>query len=101
MKRYNERFDAYYETDTNEWLESKCDDPECDYCSGRPDHPPPFEAGDTVMVIPYNRKAIVVEQYLSYDYPDVFWGNVKVNYEDGVQGTCNNWQLKIIEYANS
>lgn len=101
MKRYNERFDAYYETDTNEWLESKCDDPECDYCSGRPDKPPPFEAGDTVMVIPYNRKAIVVEQYLSYDYPDVFWGNVKVNYEDGVQGTCNNWQLKVIEYANS
>ena len=101
MKRYNERFDAYYETDTNEWLESKCDDPECDYCSGRPYKPPPFEAGDTVMVIPYNRKAIVVEQYLSYDYPDVFWGNVKVNYEDGVQGTCNNWQLKVIEYANS
>ncbi len=101
MKRYNERFDAYYETDTNEWLEAKCSDSECDYCSGRPDHSPPFERGDLVMVIPYNRKATVVEQYLSYDYPDVFWGNVKVEYEDGVQGTCNNWQLKVIEYANS
>ena len=69
-----------------------------DYCSGRPDHPPPFEAGDVVMVIPYNRKATVVEQYLSYDGPEVFWGNVKVRYDDGIEGTCNNWQLKVIEY---
>ena len=99
MKRYNERFDAYYETDTNQWLEDKCDDLDCDYCSGRPDHSPPFEAGDRVRVLPNNMDATVVEQYLSYDGPECFWGNVKVKYDDGVEGISNNWQLKVIEYG--
>lgn len=37
MKQYSEKFDAYYDDETGEWLESKCDDPNCEYCANRPD----------------------------------------------------------------
>lgn len=46
MKQYNEQFDAYYDDETLEWLESKCDDPECEYCVNRPDNPPEYKEGD-------------------------------------------------------
>lgn len=34
---YSEQYDAFYDTKTGEWLESKCDDPNCEYCSNRPE----------------------------------------------------------------
>jgi hypothetical protein len=39
MKQYSEQYDAYYDDETNEWLEDKCDDPECEYCPNRPEKP--------------------------------------------------------------
>ena len=36
---YSEKYDAYYDEDTNEWLESKCDDPTCEFCVNRPERP--------------------------------------------------------------
>ena len=36
-KGYSEEYDAYYDKETGEWLEDKCDDPTCEYCTGRPD----------------------------------------------------------------
>ena len=38
-KQYSEQFDAYYDDETNEWLESTCDDPNCEYCTNRPEKP--------------------------------------------------------------
>lgn len=35
-KRYSEEYDAYYDAQTGEWLESKCDDPNCQFCANRP-----------------------------------------------------------------
>lgn len=35
-QKYSEQYDAYYDEQTNEWLEDTCDDPECEYCVGRP-----------------------------------------------------------------
>lgn len=35
-KAYNEQYDAYYNTVTKEWLEPRCEDPACEYCSVRP-----------------------------------------------------------------
>jgi len=35
-KEYSEKYDAYYDPETGEWLESKCGDPECEFCSVRP-----------------------------------------------------------------
>lgn len=37
--KYSEKYDANYDELTNEWLEKKCSDPECEYCAGRPDRP--------------------------------------------------------------
>jgi hypothetical protein len=36
---YSKQYDAYYNPTTNEWTESKCDDPNCEYCMNRPDKP--------------------------------------------------------------
>lgn len=101
MKRYNERFDAYYDDETRTWLESKCDDLECEYCTERPDHPPPFERGDRVYVHPLKTEATVDEQYLSYDGSECFWGNVRLKYDDGVYGTSNSWQCERISRNES
>ena len=41
-RKYSEQYDAYYDEQTNEWLEDICEDPECEYCvgrHGRPDKP--------------------------------------------------------------
>ena len=41
-QRYSEQYDAYYDEQTNEWLEDICDDPDCDLCigmHGRPEKP--------------------------------------------------------------
>lgn len=34
--RYNGNYDAYYDTKTREWVESKCADSECQFCASRP-----------------------------------------------------------------
>lgn len=36
---YSEEFDCFYNPVTNEWTEPKCSDPECHYCSRRPERP--------------------------------------------------------------
>lgn len=36
--KYNAKHDAYYNAETGEWLEKKCDDPECEFCANRPDN---------------------------------------------------------------
>lgn len=37
--QYSEKYDTYFCELCNTWLESKCDDPECDYCVNRPAKP--------------------------------------------------------------
>lgn len=38
---YSEKYDAYYNEETNQWLESRCDDPTCEFCVDRPTRPLP------------------------------------------------------------
>lgn len=33
------RFDAYYCVSCNEWLEDRCSDPSCNFCTARPFNP--------------------------------------------------------------
>ncbi len=54
---------------------------------------PSFLPGDRVLVLPLKMEATVIEQLRSYDYPEWFWGNVKLQYDDGIIGTSNSWQL--------
>lgn len=43
-EKYSEEYDAFYNVETNQWLESKCDDPTCEYCMSRPERPLGVEA---------------------------------------------------------
>lgn len=36
----NDTYDSYYCPRCEEWLENGCGHPACDFCSGRPEHPP-------------------------------------------------------------
>jgi hypothetical protein len=56
-----------------------------------------FTSGTKVLVVPNQMVATVIKQWLHYDGPESFWGNVLVEYDDGIRGTCNSWQLKYIE----
>lgn len=38
-RQYSNKYDAYYCELCNQWLERKCEDPECEFCSIRPDKP--------------------------------------------------------------
>jgi hypothetical protein len=36
---YSEKYDAHYSKSENVWLDDKCTDPSCKYCSTRPERP--------------------------------------------------------------
>jgi hypothetical protein len=38
-QKFSIEYDAYYCKSCNEWLESKCDDPTCEFCTIRPATP--------------------------------------------------------------
>jgi hypothetical protein len=57
---------------------------------------PSFHPGQRVYVGPLKMQATVIEQLLSYDYPESFWGNVRVKYDDGLEGVSCSWQLMLV-----
>jgi len=57
---------------------------------------PEFVSGDRVYVLPLKMEATVMRQILHYDGPETFWGNLELQYDDGVKGTSNSWQVKKI-----
>lgn len=36
---YSEKYDAYYNQRTNEWIDDQCCDPDCEFCRRRPARP--------------------------------------------------------------
>lgn len=38
-RAFSQEYDSYYCHPCNKWLESKCDDPTCEFCVGRPKTP--------------------------------------------------------------
>jgi hypothetical protein len=58
--------------------------------------PAEFLKGDRVFVIPNGLEATVICQHLHWDYPESFWGNLELQYDDGVKGTSNSWQVRKI-----
>jgi len=56
-----------------------------------------YTPGTRVLVLPNQMQATVIKQHLNYDGPESFWGNVLVEYDDGIRGTCNSWQLQYLE----
>jgi len=37
--KYSETYDAYYDGKTMTWIERRCEDPSCQFCSVRPERP--------------------------------------------------------------
>lgn len=62
-------------------------------------NPPRFFPGDRVYVMPVKMEATVIEQMLSYDSGEYFWGNLKLKYDDGYEGTSHSWQVKKLDTA--
>ena len=56
-------------------------------------HGPSWRQGERAWVAPLRMEATVIEQLMSYDYPECFWGNVSLQYDDGTKGVSNSWQL--------
>lgn len=36
---YSKEYDAYYNQATNEWIDDRCCDPNCEFCTKRPTRP--------------------------------------------------------------
>lgn len=82
-----------------EWdfMEIDQDSPEFDACICEIDSDgrgPEFHAGDRVYVHPIRQTATVIRQILQHDYPESFWGNVELQYDDGIRGTSHSWQIQ-------
>jgi hypothetical protein len=59
---------------------------------------PEYNPGDRVYVHPTRMQATVIRQVLHYDYPESFWGNLELQYDDGIKGTAHSWQCsKVVE----
>jgi hypothetical protein len=56
-------------------------------------HGPSWRAGERAWVAPLRVEATVIQQLLSYDGGESFWGNVELLYDDGARGVSNSWQL--------
>jgi hypothetical protein len=54
---------------------------------------PMWRPGEKVWVAPLKLEATVIQQQLSYDGGESFWGNVELQYDDGTKGISNNWQI--------
>lgn len=83
-----------------DFLEIDADSPEFENCICSIDSEgrgPEFHSGDRVLVMPNGMVATVVKQLLHFDYPESFWGNVELLYDDGVTGTSMCWQLKKVD----
>jgi len=78
-------------------MEIDQDDPEFDACICEIDSDgrgPEFHTGDRVYVHPMRQEATVIRQTLQFDYPESFWGNLVLQYDDGIRGTSHSWQVK-------
>jgi len=55
---YSGKYDAFFKIETGEWVESTCDDPQCDTCEGRPNnYYDLFDAEDIPAIIANYKKS--------------------------------------------
>ena len=53
---------------------------------------PEYKAGDRVYVIPLKEQATVIKQVLHHDGDESFYGNLELQYDDGIKGISHSWQ---------
>jgi len=49
--KYSETYDAYYDGKTMTWIERRCEDPSCGFCSQRPERPQLTKSEEETKVI--------------------------------------------------
>ena len=54
---------------------------------------PMWKKGDRVYVTLQKKEATIIEQILHHEGTESFWGNVRILYDDGTEGTSNCWQI--------
>jgi hypothetical protein len=54
---------------------------------------PTYKKGERVWVPSIKMEATVIEQILHHDGSETHYGNVKLKYDDGVEGISHCWQL--------
>lgn len=55
---------------------------------------PKFLPGERVYVIPDKTEATIIYQILHHDMNETFWGNVRLRYDDGIEGISHGWQVR-------
>jgi len=80
---------------TYQWVSDEPQLIDTDY-SAEDDEPAPFQAGDRVYVAPAKMEATVIRQIKHYDMGESFWGDLELQYDDGVKGRSHCWQVKKI-----
>lgn len=87
-EKFCSEYDAWYDASTDEWLESMCDDPECEFCSGRPARP-----SDVPGLIIQKKK------YWTISYPGKFGQHVQETFseEQILKSYYKYWFHKMVE----
>lgn len=83
-----------------DFMEIDADSPEYEACTCEIDSDgrgPEYHKGDRVYVHPIRMQATVIRQVLQHDYPESFWGNLELRYDDDIIGTSHCWQCERIE----
>ena len=57
VRVYYDKHDAYFCPSCNIWLEGRCSDPDCNYCSGRPRTPLPNKDNEREPSEPFENRA--------------------------------------------
>jgi hypothetical protein len=83
---------------TYQWVSDEPQLIDTDYSADEDDEddekPAPFQAGDRVYVGPAKMEATVIRQIRHYDGSESFWGDLELQYDDGVKGRSHCWQVK-------
>lgn len=61
-------------------------------------HGPEYKPGERIYCHPARQQATVIRQVLHHDGDESFWGNLELQYDDGIKGTAHGWQCsKVVE----
>ena len=85
--KYSEQYDAYYDADTGEWAEVGCEDPNCEFCAGRPEKAP-IETEEPETPAPWNARFSGDKDFYGCVGPDGMWFDSAESFEAAVHWCC-------------
>jgi hypothetical protein len=74
--KYSEQYDAYYDGKTMTWIERRCEDASCEFCSTRPIRPVlPDQEENLVNKIKFLEKQLQSAQYRIIELEQQIYGS--------------------------